>query len=216
MSKFRNRVFLVGYSGHAFVVMDVLGQLNVQVVGYFDKVNKSETNPYNLKYLGSENDPDNHHLIEMQGLSFFPAIGDNQIRARCMDQMNTMGYSAINAIHPSSIISDQNTLGQGNLISGGTIVNPLVTIGDGVILNTGSIIEHECLINDFAHVGPGAVLAGNVTVDTGSFIGANSVVREGITIGANSVVGAGSVVVKEVPSNELWLGNPAKKISSLP
>jgi len=27
---------------------------------------------------------------------------------------------------------------------------------------------------------------------------------------ANSMIGAGSVVTKNIPSNELWIGNPAK------
>ena len=37
----------------------------------------------------------------------------------------------------------------------------------------------------------------------------------GVTIGKNSVVAAGSVVVKSIPDNEVWGGNPAKFIKGI-
>jgi acetyltransferase-like isoleucine patch superfamily enzyme len=44
------------------------------------------------------------------------------------------------------------------------------------------------------------------------FIGARSIILPGITIGDESVVAAGSVVTKDVPSNSVVAGNPAKVI----
>lgn len=49
------------------------------------------------------------------------------------------------------------------------------------------------------------------------FIGANYYIGKGVTIGARSIVTAGSVVVKSVPADEIWGGNPAifiKKITN--
>lgn len=42
-------------------------------------------------------------------------------------------------------------------------------------------------------------------------IGSNATILGNITIGKGSMVGAGSVVTKNIPSNEIWAGNPAKK-----
>ena len=42
------------------------------------------------------------------------------------------------------------------------------------------------------------------------FIGANSIILKGVTIGSRSILGAGSVVTKNIPSDEVWAGNPAK------
>ena len=42
------------------------------------------------------------------------------------------------------------------------------------------------------------------------FIGTQSIVLKGVTIGDNSIIAAGSVVTKNIPSNEIWGGNPAK------
>lgn len=54
-----------------------------------------------------------------------------------------------------------------------------------------------------------------VLIMQGAFIGAHSTILKGVTIGENSIVGAGSVVSKNIPSNEIWAGNPAKFIRSL-
>ena len=48
-----------------------------------------------------------------------------------------------------------------------------------------------------------------------AFIGAGSTILKGTHIGENSIIGAGSVVTGNIPANEIWAGNPAKKIKSL-
>lgn len=44
----------------------------------------------------------------------------------------------------------------------------------------------------------------------GASIGAGSTILPGLTIGEGALIGAGSVVTKDVPSGEIWAGNPAK------
>lgn len=46
-------------------------------------------------------------------------------------------------------------------------------------------------------------------------LGHTDIISNGITIGARSIVAAGSVVVKSIPSDEVWGGNPAKFIKKL-
>ena len=41
-------------------------------------------------------------------------------------------------------------------------------------------------------------------------IGSNVTILGGVSIGAAAIIGAGSVVTKNVPSGEVWIGNPAK------
>jgi acetyltransferase-like isoleucine patch superfamily enzyme len=48
------------------------------------------------------------------------------------------------------------------------------------------------------------------------FIGVNAIITASCKyVGVNSVVGAGAVVTKDIPDNEIWAGNPAKKIRSV-
>ena len=54
-----------------------------------------------------------------------------------------------------------------------------------------------------------------VTIGEDVFIGAHSIILKGVTIGDRSIVGAGSVVTKDIPADEVWGGNPARKIRSL-
>lgn len=46
------------------------------------------------------------------------------------------------------------------------------------------------------------------------FIGANVVILPGIKIGDEVIVGSGSIVTKDIPSNSIVVGNPAKIIKS--
>ncbi|MNR14199.1 Maltose O-acetyltransferase [compost metagenome] len=54
-----------------------------------------------------------------------------------------------------------------------------------------------------------------VFIDDYAFIGGGSIILKGAKIGKNSIISAGSVVTKEVPSNEIWGGNPAKFIKKI-
>ena len=55
----------------------------------------------------------------------------------------------------------------------------------------------------------------NVEIGNNVFIGANSIIMPGVKIGDNVVIGAGSLVIKDIASNSLCVGNPAKKVSTL-
>ena len=51
-----------------------------------------------------------------------------------------------------------------------------------------------------------------IKIGNNVFIGAHSTILKGVTIGDNVVIGACSLVSKDIPSNEIWGGNPAKFI----
>lgn len=51
---------------------------------------------------------------------------------------------------------------------------------------------------------------GKITIGEHAFLGARTIIVNSVTIGEHSVVGAGSVVTKDIPSYQIWAGNPAK------
>ncbi len=52
-------------------------------------------------------------------------------------------------------------------------------------------------------------------VKKGASIGSSATLLCGITIGENAIVGAGSVVTKDVPSNTIVAGNPARVLRKI-
>jgi acetyltransferase-like isoleucine patch superfamily enzyme len=52
-------------------------------------------------------------------------------------------------------------------------------------------------------------------VKRGASIGSGSTILSNVTVGENAIVGAGSVVTRDVPSNVIVAGNPAKILRSV-
>ena len=61
----------------------------------------------------------------------------------------------------------------------------------------------------------GTVKTSPVFVGDNVFIGTRCVICKGVTIGEGAVIAAGSVVVKNVPSWEVWGGNPAQFLKNI-
>ena len=91
----------------------------------------------------------------------------------------------------------------------------LVTIGDSVTITSGvRIITHDgstWLMRDEANNRYQKYAP--VVIGSDVFIGLNTIIMPGVTIGSNVVIGAGSVVTKDIPSNSVAVGNPAKVVS---
>ena len=206
---YKRQAIIIGYSGHAYVILDILLSHRYKIKGYCNGIIESQSNPYNLTYLGSENDPNNLEILLQHDV--FVCIGTNDVRGKIFESLLSKKVNCPFIAHPRSTISPSAEFMQGTVVMPGVIVNAYAKIGHGVICNSGAIIEHECVIGDYVHIAPGAILAGNVAVGKGSFIGANSVIKQGINIGENVIVGAGAVILNDVPDHTLVYGNPGRK-----
>lgn len=208
MFKIENLV-LLGYSGHAYVAIDVAASMKVKTIAYLD-YRESDRNPYNLQYWGSE---DSQSVKEdFSNCAVFSAVGDNAIRKKLVSKIEDNQWSQISLIDTSAKISDKAIIGLNTLISPKVVINSMAVVGKGCIINTSAIIEHDCEIGDFSHIAPGAILAGNVKIGESVFVGAGAVVKGGVSIEDNAIVGAGAVVLNNISKDETWVGNPAKRI----
>ena len=204
-----NKIVLIGYSGHGLVVADsaIESQMNLQ---YYTEKNEMDVNPYALEYLGFENE--SSFTSWNQPFDYILGIGDNAIRAKVAQLIQSKHKSLVTVIDSSATVSKHAHIGKGTYVGKRSIVNTMAHIGDYCILNSGSIIEHDCHISNGVHIAPGATLLGNVTVGEQSFVGAKAVIKENVTIGKNVIIGAGAVVLKDVPDHSKVAGNPAKAI----
>ena len=200
---------IFGYSGHAYVVIDILLSNKLLLEYYCDK-KENVVNPYGLTFMGNENDQD--VLVKLRDSKAYLGIGDNYIREKVFFKLIKNNIPLPFVKHHSSIVSLTARIMDGAVIMPGAVINSMSVIGKAVICNTSCIIEHESNIGDFCHIAPGAVIAGNVTIGKNTFIGANSVIKEGVIIGNNVIVGAGSVIIKDIPDNTKNVGNPSRFI----
>ena len=196
----KKNIILIGYSGHAYVMVDAIYSAGGTIKGYCDTQVKT-SNPYSLPYLGVEDE------LLLSDQNWVIAIGENIIRKKIFENFSHIGALA-NVQHKTAVLGFGVDIGTGTFIAANVSINAFAKIGVCSIINTGSIVEHECKVGDFSHIAPGAVLAGNVSVGNQTFIGANVVVKQGISIGSNVIVGSGTVVIRDIPDGVTVVGNP--------
>lgn len=92
----------------------------------------------------------------------------------------------------------------------------LIAIGDRVTITSRvRILTHDgstCLVKD--ERGVRFQKYSQVRIGDDVFVGVNSIILPGVSIGSRVVVAAGSVVTRDVPSDVVIAGNPARVIGS--
>ncbi len=144
----------------------------------------------------------------------------------------------MNNIHPTAIIGNNTKIGDNVDIAAFVFIGNNVTIGENVKIKPFCEIRDNCKVGNNVSFGSRCTLAADTIVENYVIIkygfvatdtpkipdskrtpciirkkarfGANVTIMPGITIGENSEIGACSQVRKNVPSNEIWYGNPAK------
>ncbi len=197
-------MLLYGASGHAKVINSILRATGQEVTAIFDD-DLGKKNLGDIAVVGHY-DPDFQPAVPL-----IISIGYNDIRRKLAGKIR---HRLGTAIHPSAIIDETATVGEGTVIMPGVIVQADARIGRHVIVNTAAAVDHDCMLGDFVHVAPGVVLCGAVRVGEGTLVGAGSVVAPNLTIGANCLIAAGSVVTTHIPDGALIRGNPARIIGN--
>ncbi|MBX7223991.1 MAG: acetyltransferase [Blastocatellia bacterium] len=211
-----NNIVVIGSSGHAKVVIDILEKQGLyRIAGLIDgfRVVGGETSGYQI--LGSETDLprlcESHRIV-----GGVVAIGDNFTRHKVVSRIAELlpDFPFVTAVHPGAIIAAHVTLGNGTVVMAGATVNPGTTVGSHCILNTQSSLDHDCRMGDFASLAPRAVTGGNVHIGQFSAISIGAIIKHGIEIGEHSVIGAGATVLFPIPAFSVAFGTPARIVRS--
>ncbi len=208
-------VVIWGASGHASVVAEIFRLTGkYEVVGFLDDVNKNSIGSRfcGAKVIGGKEELD---TIQSNGTKhIFVAVGDCTARLNLAQFAKDLGFSLPTITHPSVIVSDTVTIGEGTVLVQSSSLNVNTKIGDCVIVNTNSSVDHDCIIGNGVHISPGVTIGGRVSIGDGTWIGLGASIIDGISIGSNTIIGAGSVVVRDIPSNVVAYGVPAKVIQN--
>jgi UDP-3-O-[3-hydroxymyristoyl] glucosamine N-acyltransferase len=89
---------------------------------------------------------------------------------------------------------------------GETIIKKGTKLGSYCNIGHNTSIGENCLLTS------NVIIAGSSHIKNNVYIGVSTNIRNGVTVGNNSTIGQGSVITKNIPDNEVWFGNPAKKI----
>jgi len=148
--------------------------------------------------------------------SVFVAVGDNFQRRRLYSRFMLTNPDAydVTMIHPSAVVSETATIGQGTIVMAGSVIGSYVKVERCSIINTRTSVDHESHLSEFSSIAPGVSIAGNVTIGNMAAISIGSSVVHRVKIGAFSIVGAGSVVLSDIPSNYIAFGVPARTVRS--
>ena len=127
------------------------------------------------------------------------------------------------------VVLPKARIGHNCNISSHCLIENNVVIGNNVTVKCGVQLWDGITIEDDVFIGSNATFTNDrfprsknenwqlekTVVRRGASIGAGAVVLCGIEIGEYAMIGAGSVVTKDVPSGELWIGNPAQFVRKI-
>jgi acetyltransferase EpsM len=193
---------IVGASGHAKVILEILELNKVKVTGIWDDNEELGT------FMGLPLKGSIQACIDQQPSWVIIALGNNGLRKKVAGQLVSSAFG--HAFHPSSVISSSAALGTGTVAMPNSSINAGTVTGSHVIINTNASVDHDCVLGDYVHISPQAGIAGNVEIGEGTHIGIGASVIQGIRIGCWCTIGAGAVIIDDVPDGVTVVGNPGR------
>jgi len=200
------KIVLIGDSGHAKVIKDIILANGDHVIGilddkYIDVFTENLIIKGPISYI--------NELLKGERVKVIIAIGNNKIRKEMVSRLNIPKDKYITCIHPSAIVSPSAVIENGTVVMPGVIINADAYVGMHCIINTNAVIEHDCQVEKFVHISPASVITGGVKIAEGVHLGASSSVIPLVKIESWTTIGAGAVVVKDLPAKCTAVGTPA-------
>ena len=92
----------------------------------------------------------------------------------------------------------------------------LIRLGDNVHIVSGcTFVTHDGGVLVLRHRVPDLEITKPISIGNNVYVGINCTILPGVTIGDNVIIGAGSVVTRDIPSNSVAAGVPAKVIKPI-
>lgn len=111
------------------------------------------------------------------------------------------------------IIGNHVEVGSNTCIDRGALADTI--IGDYTKINNLCHIAHNNKIGRNVTITGCVNISGSNVIDDDAWIAPNSSIRGWVHIGKGAIVGMGAVVVKDIPTGETWVGNPARKLEKI-
>lgn len=142
---------------------------------------------------------------------FACAVAEPQTKENVVHALKSRGAMFASVIHPTALIGEHNSIGEGVTVYPYARITANVTIGDYVTL-LAAIVGHDVTVGDFSTISSHCGINGEAILGKRVFLGSHAVIIPGKRVGDDAYVGAGSVVVKNVKAHQKTFGNPARPI----
>lgn len=210
------KLVILGGRGIGMIAASVANDLgNYEVLGFLnDVVPVGDTVGVYKKHkvIGTSNDISS--FLDDENIMFFIGYIGMKSEKEIFEKINKFeipSHRFATLIHPSAIIpKGYCSIGNGVLMAPLVQISPDTTIEDNCILLPNSFLGHDSTMKRFSHITANSVVGGNVTLGYGAHVGTNATIRENVKVGDFAIIGSGSVVLKDVPENSIYVGNPAK------
>lgn len=208
------RIYILGVNGNARDVLDSVTSIRLtdskfpELGGFLDDNIERGTLIDGIPVVGkieeAKNIPDGRFVL---------AIGSAESYTKKPEIIKKTGLpreAFTTVIHPSVAIASSARIGVGGAILSHSSIGANTTIGDFVMILQGSIVSHDSVVEDYSTITTGVAISGLVKIRKNAYLGSNSSIRARLEVGERALVGMGAVVVKNIPPDEVWFGNPAE------
>ena len=210
------KIVILGSGGNCVDILDTLFDINdargkkiYECAGFLDdRPDKIGLSFYGVRVLGPL-----EKAHELSDCFFDFGIGSTSSfwkRHEILARIGIPDERFETVIHPTASVSRMSQVELGAVILQHVTINNHAKIGRHVYVLPNTVISHDDIIADFSCIAGGVSISGNVHIGRSCYVGAGSSIREGLRIGDNCLIGMGSIVLRDVPDNNVIVGNPAK------
>ena len=205
-------MLVVGAKGLAKEILQILEDKNLlSNLVFFDDVNFNEESELYGSYPILRTDEEVLHYFKTD-CRFVLGLGNPKLRKKLCARFESLGGQLITVTDNSISIGNYIKTHKGHTLMAGVKISNGVKLGKGVLVYYNVIITHDVNIGNFVELSPGCILLGHVVLEDEVQVGAGAIILPKVKIGKRAVIGAGAVVTKDVHSDAVMVGNPAKVI----
>lgn len=140
----------------------------------------------------------------------------NTLRKEKYDACIKKGYEMLSFVSESStVLTEENNIGNGNIVLPGSFVGYDVSIGNNNVIYTGCILTHDIYLGNNSFLAAGCTIGGNVTIGSNCFIGMNSTIKNRLKIDDFTLIGAGTYLSVDTEQYSVFVPERSKKLDKI-
>lgn len=208
-------IYILGIGRNSINIIELAQDCGYHIKGliHYDASRNGEKY-FNFPVIGSFQELISQDFVREK--NFALSMGDLFYKRQLFEKLILMGGNVPSLIHPSCFISKYSTIERGVQILPHSIIEADSVIGEDTSITVNSVIAHNVKVGKHNLISGNVMVGAYCNLGNMTHIGQGSVIVSGKVkkIGDYSILGAGSVLISDMPSNEVWAGNPAKFIKN--